>query len=964
MLLNLFQRFQGFEPYVYILVFLVIYGCAPHQKRNTIKNFLFDMGNGDSLVAERFIKITNSTLYSPELGYGWAKAPVGSFDSVNLKQSSLLIRDGLVIRDSVIYRIDIPKGEYFLNITIGNFSSSNNPLEIIIKVNQRIIYDSIYIPWSHLAYSALRKKVEIKEEETEIKILSDSSGVGLHSIELRPVTGFEPIPFKSKLEQDTAIVRAFVRHLEIGISENPNDIALINQLDMINKYLLAAYYYDIGWWSWAVKSTGLSIFPRYNIASDLLRQVIADPRDPLYYKATYLLGKIHYWLYKEQHSVYDLYEYQRFFNLVRHRYPDHAILRMYQGEKIANSGYDFSNSKAPLWASNQREAINRMLDIIHWWVDNRQAENGEFGGKFGDDVEMLRWWLPAILGADDKKARQGYTRLVEGVWNSGLLERAYSRKVSDVEHSAELFKDTHPAMLLMDYGNPVYVERCMISMQNFRDVWTGITSRGHRHFKSCYFSATKIIEEPPFSVDVPMNARATLAGLWVAWYNHNPTILRLFSEWGESWVEDADRTDKGKPSGILPAAVSFSSDEIGGYSDNWYHPNLGWNYYKWESLGGVVEMYNQLLGMYSITGNTSFLKPVNKTFELIKNVEIEDDVKMTEMGSAAWVAGYLTGKNLENKNRINGIAGMFGLAKKLTDSSHYDLFVKDFGQPYAKYLATGNIDDIQNGFKGLLEYLRNNFPLATSEVKFTDRVYVPGVDLLSGMYTGHLGSGFEFPSVAVTWKNTGKDIAVLVNKANSKNLNVSLFNFGDEKTVIMQTWQLEPGHYLMETSLDENDDDIKDSISGEKKFKVYERMHKLDIAVPSNKLFTITIKQLEIYPKAAYSMPDLALSKENFSISNLNPNAGEILKLNARIHNIGSSTAKNIEIVFFVDDEKIDLKQIPEIKAPSDLIPKWQTVTTNWVAEKGEHRIRVKIWIRGKEITQYNNQLSRIIIVK
>ncbi|MDN5217136.1 CARDB domain-containing protein [Fulvivirgaceae bacterium BMA12] len=918
------------------------------------------MGPENAVVAGQFVGVTPSTVYSPEIGYGWIKAPQQSFNASKIKQSNALTKDGLLMTDSVIYRVDMPAGKYFLTITLGNTKSVGDTIKASVMVNQRLVSDPINNSGSNLHYSTSRKQITIEEDYVEIKVLPFSAEVGLYGIELRPVADITPMSFSSALEQDTAEVAAFGRKLEAALDKNPEDITLINRLNIINKYLLAAYYYDIGWWSWAVESTGLSIFDRYDIASDLLRQVMADPRDPLYDKAAYLLGRIHFWLYKEQHEAFDSNEYQKFFSLIRPRYPDHKVLGMYVGEKIPNATSCVSDvAHAPVWANLQRTANCRILNIIHWWVDSVQAENGELGGKFGDDVEILRWWLPAIFGLDDQKARQGYTRLVEGVWNSGRLERAYAKKVSDVEHAAELFRDTHPAMILMDYGNPVYVERCLISMQNFRDTWTGITPRGHRHFKSCYFSATEVIEEPPVAVDVPMNARATLAGLWAAWYNRNPTILRLFSEWGRSWVEDADRTDKGKPQGILPAAVTFATDEIGGYSDNWFHPNLGWHYYKWENLGGVIEMYNQLLGMYAITGDNIFLKPTNKTYDLMTNVGTRERSTDIQPGSEEWAVGYLTGKKTNNP-----IAEMYGLAKTLTGSTRYDPFITQAGLPYSKYLATGDKEELRKGFKRLLGSLNYNFPMFTSEVKFTDRVYVPERELLFGMYTGHIGSGFEFPAVAVTWKNTGRDIAVLVNQADRKKLNVSLFNFSLEKTVTMRTWRLEPGRYRLKTGPDENDDGQIDKPGMEMTFEIRERMHQLAIPVPSNRRFAITIQQLEPYQKAAFSMPDLALSREHFLISNPDAREGETLQIDVTVHNIGNSAAKNIKLAFFVDDKKIDFRQISTIQAPNDLEPKWETVTTNWVAEKGTHRIRAIVSGREKEITRNNNEVSKTVTIK
>ncbi|MEZ4851572.1 MAG: hypothetical protein R3B93_23770 [Bacteroidia bacterium] len=48
-------------------------------------------------------------------------------------------------------------------------------------------------------------------------------------------------------------------------------------------------------------------------------------------------------------------------------------------------------------------------------VTEKQAENGELGGKFGDDVEISRWWLPAILGADDSLVKVGLYKV--GRWS-------------------------------------------------------------------------------------------------------------------------------------------------------------------------------------------------------------------------------------------------------------------------------------------------------------------------------------------------------------------------------------------------------------------------------------------------------------------------------------------------------------------------------------------------------------------
>lgn len=58
---------------------------------------------------------------------------------------------------------------------------------------------------------------------------------------------------------------------------------------------------------------------------------------------------------------------------------------------------------APEWAVAQREGLERLTDIIEWWGDNQQQENGEFGGAWSDDHEMWRWWVPVLIGFDSPR---------------------------------------------------------------------------------------------------------------------------------------------------------------------------------------------------------------------------------------------------------------------------------------------------------------------------------------------------------------------------------------------------------------------------------------------------------------------------------------------------------------------------------------------------------------------------------
>ncbi len=331
---------------------------------------------------------------------------------------------------------------------------------------------------------------------------------------------------------------------------------------------------------------------------------------------------------------------------------------------------------------------------------------------------------------------------------------------------------------MIRYGDPAYVERCMISMQHFRDVWSGITPAGHRHFRSYYLSATEAWGQAPYGVDVPLNARALLPGLWTAWYNQNPTIIKLFTEWSNAWIADAASTRDGKPAGVFPAAVHFSND---GFGDKWYDPQLKYDYYNWDHLGHVSELYYHLSGMYYLTNNKHFLEPVNEAAAILREARINAPDKNAVAGSAAWAKRILLEGGEDKTAGTHPLGQVFAMTRQLTGEQDLDSLVSELASPYNKYSITGKEADMLEGFTPILASLRYNFPLLTSEVKFTDRVYVRGSDLLTGMYTGHFGRGFEFPAMVATWKNTGPAVSVFVRSGDARSAVVSLYNRGGGK---------------------------------------------------------------------------------------------------------------------------------------------------------------------------------------
>lgn len=879
--------------------------------------YLLDF-QSDNGTADGFTFVPTDANFHASKGYGWKKSKSD---------------------ERATFRLKAPKGAYFLTLKLN--STGKDTLSPKLSINGQPIQIETTTPWRRISHRTLR--IPVNTSKPYIKITFEGK-FSLDELELWPQTPYTDLNLPPGLESDTAAIRQAIHLLSDQLASNPASIALQHQLHLLKKYQLATYYYEIGWWSWAVEETGMSIFPRYDVASDLLRQVLVDPQDPMHDRAVYLLGKIHYWLYREQEFPHDIIEYRTYFDLIKDRYPNHERLRMYMGESVPYpSDCQQIDPNAPKWANLQRELMCRMHEIIQFWT-GKQAENGELGGKFGDDVEILRWWLPAILGADDSLARLGYTRLADGVWESGKLYRGYSKRVNDVEHAAEFFRDSHTAMMLIQYGEPRFVERCLISMQNFRDVWTGKTKSGNLHLKSSYFSATEMSEGPPFGVDVPMNARATLPMLWTGWYNHNPSIIDLFSQWGHAWVNAAERTDKGKPKGLLPAAVAFDTDEIGGYSDNWYHPNLGWKYYKWEAIGGVEEMHNQLLGMYDLTGDARFLEPTKQTLALAMDTRNQPS---DEPGTAGWAGAYLRGE--KGKRAIE----MAGLAREISGEEWATPFLKEYGTTYNQFQLTQQTAQLEEGLAKALEDLRYNLPIRTDEAKFTDRVNVSGEEILMGMYTGHPGTGLEFPALDVSWENTGANMGILVREGDREKVRVDVFNFGDQKWVNMRCWNLKPGRYSYEVTDKKSNETLAKS-----EFQLEGRGHRVPLRIPSKREVEIYVELLTADPAVPFQLPDLAISAEEVKFLGDSPKDETKQLVELTVHNIGNETAKGIEIYCWNGKVLLTTEKIAELAAPNDLNPRFVKVQLALPKDESINDYLVKVICEQKEITKENNQLK------
>ncbi|MHB9028489.1 MAG: hypothetical protein ACYC9O_06955, partial [Candidatus Latescibacterota bacterium] len=629
---------------------------------------------------------------------------------------------------------------------------------------------------------------------------------------------------------------------------------------------------------------------------DMLFQ--STPDEPFYLKGRFEVAKKVYWNLRESGGT-DVKgldkpeEVREIMTAVLAAWPDFDTAKVYLGQKVPwGKDYAKGTGKAPRWAVLAREVLARQHEVILWWTQ-KQAPDGSMGGdqSYGDDVEMLRNWPAAALATDDERIRESIRKIADGVYTH-IAPQGYNTGIWDVQHSAEPTGD--PAFLtFIDYGNPVHVERGFAFMELFRDRFTGINPKGHRHFKSILMGAESITEKPPFACDTHYHVRAVKPGLWAAWYSGLPSATNLFAEWADAWYGDAMRTERGKPKGVMPSAVAFATDRIGGFGpeDDWKITKSGYDYYDWNP--GLTQLYDFMYSMYRMTGKTSYLEP---------------------MFMAPMPSTMVTWRSYSG------------------DKSH-DGEIRTSGGPYGQFLVNGDIAALEKALEGALNHLGYNFPLMTSEVTMTDRISLGDVSTIQGMYLGGIpASGLPGTMGAVTWKNTGSDFAALVRENSPKGLRMSVAGFyGRDKEVGVRFWDLERGEYDFRYGPDANDDGFIDNPVQVVPFTLNKRGDEVRFNLPDGKPLAVEVVQTRALPPPDGPLADIAFTRSDVEFARELPKAGRGAAVSVLVHSIGGKATGPFTIT--LSEEKggqrriLDTVLFPGLEAPSDFKPKTEAAT-------------------------------------
>lgn len=636
------------------------------------------------------------------------------------------------------------------------------------------------------------------------------------------------------------------------------------------------------------------------------------------------------WQERAQQQLAALYE----------KYPTNPSLRELNGERVPwGEHLIVEDASVPLWARATREAYARQIAILREWFTNRQADDGQLGGGWGDDVEILRDWGPlAFISNGAPEIIAGIERLCEGVWQSELSAYGFSPEIGDVEHAAEPSADTLPVMMALRYGDPLWIERNMHSLRSIRDYYTGTDAKGYRRFKSSFYGGDKTGTSVRDGGDSHYNTRTMAHAWWLAWYG-NRGARELYLDWVDGWLAATMSEQPGKLAGVVPSEIWYPSGEIVAPGAERWYDDVGQYDRRGPEMSPMIQ--SAFLAAYSLTGEWRYLHPMAFYTRWTVFGPLVDHWEHAprEPGDFFW---HIRG--LQYSGHPNVLTQYWWLSG---DETAEDL-IKQYGKPTQRFLAFRDLDGFIESLDKSARRMRHNFLLMTKELLQTDRAGLPGADETYGAFTGGFSNWRDnsLMTSAVSWDVPHTDFGALVYNADRRHTRVWVYNFADGTTTMgLRLWRLDPGVYDVLTG------EILEPDVGHvrryhwnvepRQFRYLRRGDTLYVDVPSGKPTAVDVRMREALEVPALA-PDLALAERDLYFER----KGDRTDLRAVVHNVGSAPARDIEVALSVASGPgvvtiVGARTISVLESPDDLHPRTADVVFEDIPPGTAYRVAV-----------------------
>jgi len=521
-----------------------------------------------------------------------------------------------------------------------------------------------------------------------------------------------------------------------------------------------------------------------------------------------------------------------------------------------------NDAGAPEWAFWQMQAFNECTRIVRWIVDNRQTDNGEFGGVWGDDTDMSEYWSDYVLaGDDDGKIADALRLFWDGVYKYALKD-GVSRTIRDNLHSYEEGMGAISHQLLVDYGDPIAVEHVMRAASHYYPKWMKKNADGTYSFRSWYLGYGGVWTEGKFGQDRGVNNLMLFPAAYLTWYNRHPEATKYIRLWKRA-------------------------------------PTM---------RGLVGDAYLRLAYDNDEERMAEYVKRVEKASPRTRPMQVNALLDETGMRDE-WRKRLFDGAKANPWRFFSGnLPNYAGYSGRMTEYF------------WLAYRATGDLQYLVQSYKQACMFINNQDWLYTAAQPSNDRIPLPRTTAIrariGALAVNRGASGGFWPRHGLSYTRGADHVAALVTENTARRLNVRFYCFAKaERDLQIRVWRLDPGAHKVALYHDRNND-------GEPEAAILERAMTLDrgafidLKLPPRQGSLLRITAIKTH-KPVFDLPDPAIADRELFLE-----YGD--HLHVPVHNVGTKPVKDL-LVRVIDGhtgEIVGEKVVPRIPAPLDMRPK------------------------------------------
>ncbi len=593
--------------------------------------------------------------------------------------------------------------------------------------------------------------------------------------------------------------------------------------------------------------------------------------------------------------------------------PENQIGREYWGDiTFGSQGWPpFEQPKptdgTPLWAFRQTQDLKQVSQYMNWWIDERQADFGDFGGGLSDDSDLLQQWPGvALMGVQPDKITHSLNRLTDAVYANGMFTDGLSTIVTDELHAYEEGINSNSSALYVNYGDPLAVERLFTTVKALPRV-IDKNPAGHVHFNTNWYSGKISYREGPWEWQKPYSFGVVHPSILIGDYNGDQTAKDTVIGLADGYMAHT------KPDGSLPNEINWRTDA-----------ERGGTVLQGSGADGPFQIF---WSAYRLTGDKKYLAPIN--WRIAKNgvraLQSINENALTELGLAA-----------ANKDAIVKAAAKGGAFDR-----------------YSAWNLTGDKKHLEALYADEIQFNAQHMYMHTEGHWWSDRVELP-TDILQRTRLGGLANKRSqmTPGHTVSWRfdgADGTDIAVLVKDATKTSFKVIAYNTADKPvTATMTGWNVAPGQWTLSEGLDANGDDAIDG-AAQTRTVAFERSLGTTITLAPRQTTIVDMKLATAGDDPA-KRADLGIGRGDVVVKGS--------AITATVHSLGAqdAAAARLELVD-ASGKVLDSAAIPALKAPSDLLPKTAKLKLKIPGGVKASGLRVRIVSTQPQNTALNDEV-------